>query len=160
MSRVDQLNQNTQPTVTFPVFNNWDVVAEGWYYVCPGDELPKGRAKSFEICGHRLAIFRGADGGIRALDAYCPHMGTDLGIGKVIENDLRCFFHHWKFSGTGQCVDIPQMKSGDMGIPKKACVKSYSVSEKFGAIWVFPSTLAPKSLVDFSDLENEESKKK
>lgn len=81
------------------IFNNWDVVAKGWYIACPSRDLLRCQAKSLDICGQKIVVFRGQDGTVRALDAYCPHLGTDLGIGRVDGNLIRCFFHHWAFDG-------------------------------------------------------------
>ncbi|MGV2390920.1 MAG UNVERIFIED_CONTAM: Rieske 2Fe-2S domain-containing protein [Microcystis novacekii LVE1205-3] len=61
------------------IFNNWDVIAKGWYIACSSQEIPKKKAKSLELCGQRIVIFLGEDGQVRALDAYCPHLGTDFG---------------------------------------------------------------------------------
>ena len=65
-------NQNTQPIVKMKIFNNWDIVTKGWYIACRSQEIPKGKAKSLNICGHKIVIFRTEDEKIRALDAYCP----------------------------------------------------------------------------------------
>jgi len=42
------------------IFNNWDVIAKGWYIACSSQEIPKKKAKSLELCGQRIVIFRGA----------------------------------------------------------------------------------------------------
>ena len=48
-------NQNTQPLRKMEVFNNWDVVAKGWYIVCHSKEIRQCEAKSFTICGQKIA---------------------------------------------------------------------------------------------------------
>lgn len=143
------MNENTQPLVKMKIFNNWDVVAKGWYIACPSRELPKGRAKSLEICGQRIVIFRGQDGQVRALDAFCPHLGTDLGIGRIDGNMIRCFFHHWAFDGEGKCRDIPCQPA----IPEKACLQSYDTQEKYDFIWVYPGSQAPEGVAEFDELQ-------
>jgi nitrite reductase/ring-hydroxylating ferredoxin subunit len=47
------------------------------------------------------------------LDAYCPHMGANLGVGGLVVGDcIECPFHQWKFSGkNGACVNIPYIKN-------------------------------------------------
>ena len=59
--------------------------------------------------GLSLAVFRDDNGVPHVLDAYCPHLGADLGAGgQVVGECLQCPFHGWEFSGTdGQCVKIP-----------------------------------------------------
>ncbi|WP_353931571.1 aromatic ring-hydroxylating dioxygenase subunit alpha [Okeanomitos corallinicola TIOX110] len=134
------------------IFNNWDIVAKGWYIACASQEIPKKQAKSVELCGQKIVIFRGEDGQVRALDAYCPHLGTDLGIGKVDGNLIRCVFHHWAFDKDGICEDIPCQSE----IPKKAKVKSYATAEKYGFIWVYPDRNALENLVEFDELKGKE----
>ncbi len=143
-------NQNTQPLIKMKVFNNWDIVAKGWYIVCPSQEIRQYQAKSFLICGQKIVLFRGQDNKIRALDAYCPHLGTDLAIGKVDGNLIRCFFHHWGFDGEGKCQDIPCQSN----IPEKAKLQAYDTDEKYGFIWVYPDNKAPEPVIEFDELKN------
>lgn len=134
------------------IFNNFDVVAKGWYVAFPCKEISRGQAKSLTLCGQRIVIFRGEDGQVRALDAYCPHLGTDLGIGKVDGNLIRCFFHHWAFDGEGKCQQIPCQSI----IPEKARLKSYATNEKYGFIWIYPDAKAPEGVVEFDELKGKD----
>lgn len=141
-------NQTTQPTKIFPVFNNWNEIAFGWYFVCPSKDLSKFEVKSIQICGHEMVLYRGEDNKVRALDAYCPHMGTHLGKGKVVKNNIQCFFHHWQFDEEGRCKHIPCQAE----IPKSASVNYYSVSELYESIWIYPGPNPQHGLVDFPEL--------
>jgi nitrite reductase/ring-hydroxylating ferredoxin subunit len=142
-------NEYTQPALKMKIFNNWDVVVKGWYIACPSREVPQGKVKSLEVCGQRIVVFRGEDGKVRALDAYCPHLGTDLGIGRVDGNLIRCFFHHWAFDGTGNCQDIPCQSE----IPEKAHLQSYATEEKYSFIWIYPDAIAPEGVAEFDELK-------
>lgn len=145
-------NQNTQPLVAMPIFNNWDVVAKGWYVACASREITRGKVKSLDICGQKIVLFRGEDGQVRALDAYCPHLGTDLAIGQVDGNLIRCFFHHWSFDGKGKCQDIPCHSV----MPAKAKLQAYATEEKYGFIWVYPEAEAEESVAEFDELKGKE----
>ena len=134
------------------IFNNPQIVAKGWYVVCPSHTIGKKQIQSFDICGQRIAVFRGEDGQVRALEAYCPHMGTDLGIGDVVDNQARCFFHHWAFDASGQCQNIPCQSH----IPPGARLQPYATEEKYGFIWVYPEAVAPKGVADFDELKGHE----
>jgi len=133
------------------IFNNWDIIVKGWYIVCPSKNIPQSKAKSFVICGQKIVVFRGTDNKINALDAYCPHLGTDLAIGKVDGNLIRCFFHHWAFDGAGKCQDIPCQST----IPQKAKLQAYTTDEKYGFIWIYPDDKAPEKIVEFDELKNQ-----
>lgn len=130
------------------IFNSWNVVVKGWYIACRSS-LGKGEAKSIDLCGQKIVIFRGEDGIVRALDAYCPHLGTDLGIGRVDGNWIRCTFHHWAFDATGTCQDIPCQTQ----IPAKAKISAYATEEKYGFIWIYPDAKAPEAIAEFDELQ-------
>lgn len=134
------------------IFNNWNVVAKGWYIACASREILKGKAKSLEVCGQRIVLFRGEDGRVRALDAYCPHLGTDLGIGRVEGNWIRCAFHHWAFDETGRCQNIPCQPE----IPAKAKLQAYATEEKYGFIWIYPDAEAAEGIAEFDELKGKE----
>lgn len=148
-----RVNESTQPFLEMPVFQNWDVVARGWYFACTSRELKRGKAKSFSLCGQHVVLFRGNDLGVRALDGFCPHMGTDLGIGTVKGNHIACRFHQWEFDGKGECRSIPCGET----VPSTSRLQAYAVSEKYGAIWVFPDERADFPVPDFADLDGDDT---
>ncbi|OCR00363.1 Rieske (2Fe-2S) protein [Oscillatoriales cyanobacterium USR001] len=133
-------------------FNNWNIINKGWYIASPSQALSQGKAKSVEVCGQRIVIFRGEDRKVRALDAYCPHLGTDLGIGRVDGNLIRCSFHHWAFDETGNCQNIPCQAE----IPRQAKLLTYATEEKYGFIWIYPDAKAPEGVVEFDELKGKE----
>jgi phenylpropionate dioxygenase-like ring-hydroxylating dioxygenase large terminal subunit len=145
-------NQTTQPVQDFPVFNNWNEVALGWYYLFPAHELKTSAVKGIQICGQEIVVFRGENGELGALDAYCPHMGTHLGKGKVVGNNVRCFFHHWEFSKDGACAKIPCQTD----IPAKVKIPHYAVCEMYGAIWIYPQADPQHLLSSFSEFSHED----
>jgi phenylpropionate dioxygenase-like ring-hydroxylating dioxygenase large terminal subunit len=147
-----ELNKKTQPVREMPVFNNWKVVARAWYFALRSDELAKGKTKSITLCRQKIALFRGEDGTVRAIDAYCPHMGVDLSLGKVIGNELRCFFHHWQFNGEGKCTKIPAADT----ISPRATLHSWAAEEKYGLIWIFPDAQADFPLPGVLALDGKE----
>lgn len=145
-------NSITQPFREQCIFNNWDVVAKAWYLVCKSKEIRRGKAKSFELCGQRVVIFRGDDDQVRCMDAFCSHMGADLGIGKVVGNTIQCFFHHWRYDGQGECVEIP---CGERK-PSTAKMRSYGTDEKYGHIWIYPDANPLQGVVEYHGLEGKD----
>lgn len=132
------------------IFNQPDVVVESWYWGLKSKDLKSGQVKALNFLGKDLAIFRGEDGIVRAMNAYCPHMGAHLAEGKVDRNGLRCFFHAWKFDGEGNLVDIPCRKSP--GISEK--IETYPVKEKYGVIWIFTGTTPTHDVHTIPELKN------
>ncbi len=145
-------NQQTQPLKKHRIFSNWDVVTKGWYIFCPSREIKKNEAHSRTIAHQHIAVYRDSSGVIYALDGYCPHMGVDLGIGKVVNGNLRCFFHHWQFNSQGECIHLPAQKE----IPQRAKLQAYATEEKYGFIWVYPERTAPFGVAEVPELEGQE----
>jgi cholesterol 7-desaturase len=82
----------------------------GWYAIAESSEVKKGTAKSINCLGENFVVFRSSKSNeVFILDAYCPHLGANLGVGGIIHDDcIECPFHQWKFSGSdGSCVNIP-----------------------------------------------------
>lgn len=75
--------------------------------MCASDELKAGQVFYKKCLGENLAIFRGNDQKAYVLDAYCAHMGANLGLGGKVKNEscLECPFHGWMYDGnTGNCL--------------------------------------------------------
>lgn len=112
-------------TYPFPRYPN------GWFQVAYGDELPVGGVLSLRYFGRELVAFRGEDGQVHVLDAYCAHLGAHLGVGGTVEGStIKCPFHAWLYDGSGQCVSVPYAKK----IPPKARVRSWPVLERNGLV--------------------------
>jgi 3-ketosteroid 9alpha-monooxygenase subunit A len=116
----------------------------GWFMVADAAEL-QDRPLSLRFFARDLVLYRGrASGKPALLDAYCPHMGTHLGTNTTsyivrdnvhVDGDgIRCPYHGWRFRPDGVCDDIPGLRGA---IPKAACVRSWTVHESMGVIWVW-----------------------
>ena len=81
----------------------------GWYEIMTSKDLPVGVSKAVNLIGQHFAVFRRENGHVTIMDAYCPHLGANLGVGGVVRgNCIECPFHGWQFDGdTGQCTSIP-----------------------------------------------------
>jgi phenylpropionate dioxygenase-like ring-hydroxylating dioxygenase large terminal subunit len=129
-------------------FNNPTQFVAGWYWVLPSQELKVGKVKAVTLLGRNLALYRGVSGQVVAVDAYCPHMGAHLAEGKVEGDDIRCFFHNWKYDKHGICIDVPSL-----GKPLPVCIKTWQTAENYGMIWVWTGEGTPSSLPFVPELE-------
>jgi len=99
----------------------------GWHCVCNTTDLENGRVKSISALGSYMVAFRGEDGSVGVLDAFCPHMGAHLGTGgTVVGNLLRCPFHGWSFDAQGHCKHVPY-REAKRELPESTHTKAYVV---------------------------------
>ena len=108
--------------------------SQTWWPICRAAEVGAGQVVGANFLDGRVAVYRPAEGGEpRVVSAYCPHNGADLSIGDVVDDQLRCRFHRWRFNSTGVCVATG---CGDPP-PPRARVFAYPTQERYGLIWAF-----------------------
>ncbi len=150
--RTRRQNARTQPIRDREVFNNPAVVPEAWYPVCPEAQLPVGTATSVLIGQQRIAVWRGTDGKVRAVDAFCPHMGADLANGRVVGNELECYFHQWRYDGTGCMTGTRTGVQTPSGVKTRA----WPAATAYGFVWAYSAPVAPYPVPTCAGLEGGE----
>ena len=131
----DKKSQSLQNERILRAKNFPPIYPNGWYRAFNSEDIQIGESKYIKIFGKDIAVFRGEDGKVNAIDAFCPHLGANLGIGgKVKGNCVECPFHGWKFDGKGTCTSIPYTTSK---IPNAANTNSWPVHEYADMICIF-----------------------
>ncbi|ETO05168.1 hypothetical protein RFI_32227 [Reticulomyxa filosa] len=69
--RRDEMRSSTYPT-QYP---------NGWYFLVYSKDIKKGQVKNVSALGQQFVVFRGESGAVGVLDAFCPHLGANLGVG-------------------------------------------------------------------------------
>ena len=116
--------------------NNWYVAA--WSNEV--QDTPFART----ILGTPIVLAR-IGGVLAAMEDRCCHRGYPLSLGRITEATLQCGYHGLRFNTEGICVKIP----GQDAIPPRACVRTFPVHERNGAIWLWPgdAALADEALI-------------
>lgn len=108
-----------------------------WYLGLPSSEVAINKAQARKILGEPIVFYRDSKGKISALRDICPHRGIPLSYGRVVNDQLECPYHGWKFDCTGTCTEIPSLLPDQDLNPNKIKVRSYPVHEAQGMVWVF-----------------------
>ena len=78
-----------------------------WQPVHALEAIAPGGVKPLRIMGEDLTLYRGESGTPYVVGFRCAHRGTQLSVGRVFGEDIRCMYHGWKYTGRGQCVEQP-----------------------------------------------------
>ena len=78
-----------------------------WQPIYVTDDIAPGRIKPIRIMGEDLTLYRGRSGQPYVVAQRCAHRGTQLSVGRVDGEHIRCLYHGWKYDGEGQCVQQP-----------------------------------------------------
>ena len=112
-----------------------ELAARFWHPVARSVDVAPGDVLGARLLERDLAVWRDLDGKVHAVDARCPHRGTNLAQGDVAgDGCLRCPYHGWRFDGRGSCVAIPQLPP-ERSIPGQADATPLRVSEHAGLVW-------------------------
>jgi phenylpropionate dioxygenase-like ring-hydroxylating dioxygenase large terminal subunit len=131
-----------------------DYVRNAWYVAAWSDDLADGQLLARTILKEPIVLYRKSDGNVAALQDRCPHRFAPLHMGKIVNGDcVQCPYHGLEFNSSGACVLNPH---GTKNIPPRARVRSYPVTEKHKAIWIWMGEKSPdlSKVPDFSVLDN------
>ncbi|XP_058982896.1 cholesterol 7-desaturase nvd isoform X2 [Musca domestica] len=127
----------------------------GWYSILESFELKRGEVKNVFALGKQFAVFRTLSSSVYVLDAYCPHLGANIGTGRVFGDTVECPFHKWRFRGTdGACVFVPYSSC----VPKSSKLQKWTSREVNDHIFVWYSAdpeLVPWEIPALSEIEIE-----
>jgi 5,5'-dehydrodivanillate O-demethylase len=124
-----------------------------WQPVCCSYELSVGQALPIRIMGEDFTLYRGVSGIPYVIGPRCAHRGTQLSAGWVEGECIRCFYHGWKYDGTGQCVEQP---AEDHAFAEKVRVPGYPVKEYIGLIFAYVGEGEPPPFPRYPILESTE----
>ena len=123
-----------------------------WQPVYRSEDLKVGHAKPVKIMSFDFTLYRGETGVAHAVDFRCSHRGSQLSIGFIEGDCIRCFFHGWKFDQNGKSVERPGDREGDR---PAADIRAYPTEEYLGLIFVWFGEGEAPPLPRFKELEVE-----
>lgn len=120
-----------------------------WYVAALSSELEE-KLLARRILGENIVMYRTESGEPVALEDSCPHRRLPLSKGRLLNDNIECGYHGLQFDYTGQCVAAPTQNR----IPPSAIVRSYSVIDRWGLLWIWmgDAELSDDSLI--LDIEN------
>lgn len=104
-----------------------------WSPVMASVHVPVGQITLAILQGQEMALWRNKQGTVQAWENRCPHRGTRFTMGRIINDELSCAYHGWRFGSGGQCTVIPAHPG--MTPPKTICARTYPVTERYGMVW-------------------------
>jgi len=123
-----------------------------WQPVYASEELKPGYAVPIRIMSEDFTLYRGESGAPYIVDFRCAHRGTQLSLGWVEQDCIRCFYHGWKYDGSGQCVEQP---AEEESFAQKIKIRSYPTYEYLGFIFAYFGEQVAPPFPRYLELEEE-----
>ena len=108
---------------------------EGWYFIASRQAIIEAELIQKTWMGENIIAWADAEGRVCVAEAYCPHLGSDLGPaagGRVRNGQLVCPFHGYEYDATGQCVATPYAEP-----PKTARLRVFPTQDVAGLIFAW-----------------------
>ena len=117
-------------------FCNRPALRRYWYAVARRADVVR-EPIGLTLLGDRFVVWRGPDGALVAAPDRCPHREAPLSAGRLVDGDLECCYHGWRFGAGGRCVLVPSAAES-LPAPPKAHLETVHVAERYGLIWLCP----------------------
>ncbi|GAB3626493.1 Toluene-4-sulfonate monooxygenase system iron-sulfur subunit TsaM1 [Pandoraea terrae] len=111
---------------------------DAWYPIEISLRIRAGVITQAFLHGQELAVWRDSAGQVMVWENRCPHRSVRLTLGRIVDDQLACGYHGWRYGNDGACRYIPAHPCAQP--PKNACVKTYPVVEAYGVIWASVGT--------------------
>ena len=128
-----------------------EYLRNAWYVAAWSDEVAPGEILARTIMDEPVAVFRTADGSPAAVLDQCPHRFAPFSAGSIKDGVLVCGYHGLGFDRDGRCVVNPHGP-----VPRNGAVKSYPITDKYKAAWIWMGEAAdadPGLIPDLAFLE-------
>ncbi|KAK9803840.1 hypothetical protein WJX73_006016 [Symbiochloris irregularis] len=114
-----------------------------WYPVAPVSHLDPNTPNPVTILGLHFVAWKDKAGQWRAARDQCPHRLAPLSEGWVVDGELQCRYHGWKFDHTGKCTACPQAKSDLEQIilsGNQHSLQTVPTTVRQGLMWLWPTS--------------------
>jgi len=117
---------------------------KGWYAILDEKEIKKkNHPYALERFGLNLVLWKNNHGLVRVMLDKCPHRSAKLSGGKIVNDEITCPYHAFKFCAKGSCTYAPEFEKSIPGLN----VKTFAVIQKFNMIWVYYGDGEPEEFV-------------
>jgi phenylpropionate dioxygenase-like ring-hydroxylating dioxygenase large terminal subunit len=112
------------------------LIPDRWYAVLESKEVPPRKTVGRRRLGESLVFWRDGEGRVSVLEDRCPHRGSQLSLGRIIDGRIQCPFHGFEFRGDGTCQLIPA-NGRAAHVPQIFQCKAFPTQEAHGWIWIW-----------------------
>jgi phenylpropionate dioxygenase-like ring-hydroxylating dioxygenase large terminal subunit len=107
-----------------------------WYPVEYDRNIKAGQTVGVTFWKRPIAVYRGMDGVLRAMEDRCAHRQLKLSGGSVDGCKLVCPYHGWSYDCDGRLANVPHDLFG-RSLPSLK-IATCPVRVRYGLVWIFP----------------------
>jgi phenylpropionate dioxygenase-like ring-hydroxylating dioxygenase large terminal subunit len=81
---------------------------------------------------------------VSVFPAHCPHRLVPLAAATVVDGQLQCRYHGWRFDAAGTCTSVPSARAGSSVPPRAHLSGVPTVRETDGMVWLAKGADPPR----------------
>ena len=117
--------------------NTSPMLRHAWHAVALSDEVGDEPTQVL-LLGEPWVLAR-LGGELVAFVDRCPHRLAPLSVGTIVDGELQCGYHGWRYEASGRCTAIPAV-GATSHIPSRAdATPAWGVQERYGMVWLAPA---------------------
>jgi phenylpropionate dioxygenase-like ring-hydroxylating dioxygenase large terminal subunit len=118
------------------ITNTSPELARWWHPVARTGELGENPIR-VHLLGTPWVVAR-SGAGLMAMIDRCPHRRAPLSAGRIVDDNLVCAYHGWRFGADGHCRLVPALGPGARLPATASASAAWGVTERYGLIWLAP----------------------
>lgn len=131
--------------------SDWRALAAFWHPVALADQVGTAKPLAVVLLDVELVLYR-AGGTVVAARDLCLHRGVPLSLGWIETEEIVCAYHGFRYGANGECTSVPAQPHA--AIPRKLCLTTYPVIERYNLIWVCLAGDGTRPLPEWPELED------
>jgi 5,5'-dehydrodivanillate O-demethylase len=151
MTMLSAVERYTDYAHTAPDTLGGKLMRSVWQPVALSESVQAGRAIPVQVMGEEFTFYRGETGTPHLVAGRCAHRNTQLSVGWIEGDCIRCFYHGWKYDEHGQCVE---QAVENPGFASKVSIPSYPVQEYLGLVFAYLGEGDPPPLPRYPEFES------
>ena len=108
----------------------------GWHPVAFLADIHEAEPLRVELLGEGYIVTK-VDGHISVFLDRCPHRNARLSDGRVVEGNVECPYHGWRFDNHGRCSLIPALGPGAT-VPPTSHLTKVATAQRYDLLWISP----------------------
>jgi phenylpropionate dioxygenase-like ring-hydroxylating dioxygenase large terminal subunit len=109
-----------------------DLLERTWFPVALVEDVAASGVVPARLLGRSLVVYR-TPAGPTVAQGHCPHRGAALWLGELVDGQLQCAYHGWRYDGAGACVAVPSL--GPTAPGSGVRLRTYPVRQALGLVW-------------------------
>ena len=108
----------------------------GWHPVAFLSDIREAEPQRVELLGEGYVVTKTGND-VSVFVDRCPHRNARLSDGRMVDGNVECPYHGWRFDNHGRCSLIPAL-GPDATVPPTSHLTRVATAQRYDLLWISP----------------------